>query len=200
MISVVDNPDAKEPHYRILHDVLVKPIQLWIEQATGQTWRGRARQRLANLARSYEVKPEQRYLPSFGEWLRMRAAGTQGLAYRPEESKLLGLANRFYSRATIGMTALVALLGWNAWEVSGVTAANSAIQSLAVAEPEQLPLCIDRLANLKRWSASRLNTLLETTTDNTARRNANWPSASSASRTIRWISIRIYSTHLQKPC
>src|SRR5262249_36938646 len=59
-------------HYQLTHDYLVRPLRDWLTRKQRATLRGRAELLLEERASFWSAKPERRFLPSPGEWARIR--------------------------------------------------------------------------------------------------------------------------------
>src|SRR5262249_21064954 len=61
-------PDGQR-YYQLTHDYLVHSLRDWLTRKQRATRRGRAELRLADRAAIWEIKPENRHLPSVSEWV-----------------------------------------------------------------------------------------------------------------------------------
>ena len=89
--------------FHLVHDFLVEPIAIWVDQVQKSSWRGRAYARLEELSAMWGRKQHARYLPTFLEYLAMQIA----TPFRKRNS----LKRRFLMRAgrRLAMQALSTL-------------------------------------------------------------------------------------------
>lgn len=75
LLTPVDASDGSpvERRYQLSHDYLVPALREWLNAGERATLRGRARIRLRELAASWQAQPDSRHLPTFWEWVRIRA-------------------------------------------------------------------------------------------------------------------------------
>ncbi len=99
------NPEvAASPHsgecgytryYQLTHDYLVPSLREWLTRKQKETRRGRAELRLAERAALWNVRPENRRLPSLPEWLNIRLL-TRKKDWTPPQRKMMGKAARYH--------------------------------------------------------------------------------------------------------
>ena len=94
LITPVDVGDG-EPSYQLTHDYLVPSLKTWLTQKQQETRRGRARLQLAELTDLWKSRPENRRLPSLGEWISISAL-TSKARRTPDEQRLMRAANRLH--------------------------------------------------------------------------------------------------------
>ncbi|MFO0961230.1 MAG: serine/threonine protein kinase, partial [Isosphaeraceae bacterium] len=117
LIMEADGPGPDEPHYRLAHDYLVRPVRQWIERDQDASPAGRARRRLALITASWRERPGPHQLPSLLEWASiLRNVPSRGWA--PDERALMrAAARRFAAIAAmiVAASAIAAagLLGMN---------------------------------------------------------------------------------------
>ena len=63
---------ARGQYYILAHDYLVHSLRDWLTRKQRETRRGRAELRLAERSATWNAKPENRLLPSVGEFLHIR--------------------------------------------------------------------------------------------------------------------------------
>ncbi len=66
-------PAAETLHFQLTHDYLVPSLRDWLSRKQQESFRGRAELRLEERAAGWSLKPDQRYLPSWWEYLSIRA-------------------------------------------------------------------------------------------------------------------------------
>ena len=96
------NPPAPTSHhpspatrfYQLTHDYLVHSLRDWLTRKQRESRRGRAGQlRLAERSALWNVKPENRHLPTTPEWLRIQTL-TRHIEWTPPQRKMMHRANR----------------------------------------------------------------------------------------------------------
>jgi formylglycine-generating enzyme required for sulfatase activity len=137
-------------HYQLTHDYLVRPLRDWLTRKQRETSKGRAELILEERASFWSAKPEKRYLPSIGEWARIRLL-TDTKAWSPRQRAMMSAAaKRYWGRIArtgfliaLAATALAAAAAWvehgrRRHEVS------SFVENLRVADWALLPDILSR--------------------------------------------------------
>jgi serine/threonine protein kinase/formylglycine-generating enzyme required for sulfatase activity len=110
----VDDPDS-EPivptghrYYQLTHDYLVPSLRDWLTRKQKETRRGRAELALADRAAEWNAQPENRRLPSFVSWLKIRW-WTSPKYWTPAERKMMNKGASLYAAhgAIAGLLLLV---------------------------------------------------------------------------------------------
>jgi serine/threonine protein kinase/formylglycine-generating enzyme required for sulfatase activity len=99
MVNAVVGPK----YYQLTHDYLVHPLRDWLTAKQKETRRGRAELRLAERAALWNAKPENRHLPSLGEYLSIRLL-TDPRKWTSPQRKMMALGGRFHG-VRIGIAA-----------------------------------------------------------------------------------------------
>ena len=143
--AAVDAGPAAGRHYQLTHDYLVRPILDWLNRKQRETRKGRAGLTLEERASVWNSKPENRYLPSMGEWSTIRLL-TAKKDWSAHERQMMNVAAKKYS-AHMAWTAI--LIAFAATAVGGVAAriqnerrqeaARAYIDNLRVAGEDHLP-------------------------------------------------------------
>ena len=108
--SVTTDDSQRETRYRLAHDFLVEPINLWLDSVRSRTWRGRAKTRLAKLADSWTRRPIRSHLPGFLDFLFL-AVGSSFQPRSDSESRYLKAAARSHAgRMSVAMIGVIAFL------------------------------------------------------------------------------------------
>jgi len=149
-----------ERYYQLTHDYLVPALRDWLNRKLRATRRGRAELRLAERARAWRNKPENRYLPSTAEWVRIRAL-TQKRNWTDTERLMMRRAARLHGLRAVAMVVVTTLAGWGAIEAYGNGRAAGLVDSLATAETRDVPTIIRQLAHYRRWANARLKQMLD---------------------------------------
>jgi serine/threonine protein kinase/formylglycine-generating enzyme required for sulfatase activity/tetratricopeptide (TPR) repeat protein len=166
----VDVPDAgvqaaaEGQYYQLTHDYLVPSLREWLTRSQRATWSGRASLRLAELARLWNAKPENRHLPNLWEHVNFRLF-TRRTQWSAGQARLMNRATRVHAVRLAGFLTLVALLGWAGFEIHGAMRADALVQSLTSAHLDDVPAIVDQLNDYRGWSDTKLRAVLETAGD-----------------------------------
>ena len=142
--------------YRIGHDLQVPPIRMWTEQATQITATGRSVARFRELARMWERRPDERFLPSLGEYLAIRR-GAKVLNLTEPQARYLAATNAYFLRRGILASGLLCVLGlifglaWFQHRVAVETKLlmiNSKLDGLISSDVGEVPRLLDELETL----------------------------------------------------
>src|SRR6202011_5389355 len=82
-------------YYQLAHDYLVHSLRDWLTRKQRETRRGRAELRLAERAGLWNVKPENRFLPAWWEWLNIRLL-TRKRDWTTPQWKMMRKASRYH--------------------------------------------------------------------------------------------------------
>lgn len=104
-----EHPD-REARYRLSHDFLIEPINVWLDSVRSRTWRGRAKSRLMKLSDAWSRRPLPYHLPGFTDFLFL-LAGSSFRRRSETESKYLRAAARAHAgRISVAVIGLIAFL------------------------------------------------------------------------------------------
>ncbi len=112
-----------DANYRLSHDFLVQPINVWLDRVRCRTWRGRTKSRLMQLSDAWARRPTKAHLPGFMEFLSL-LVGSQFQSRSKPESQFLKAAARLHAgRMSVGVIALIAfmlmsVMAWRQWTVA----------------------------------------------------------------------------------
>ncbi|MHC4399489.1 MAG: protein kinase domain-containing protein [Planctomycetota bacterium] len=151
-------PETK--YYQLTHDYLVSSVREWLNQKQKETRRGRAELLLAEQSALWNAKPENRYLPSMWEWLKIRLLTVKKSWTEPQRRMLRKVGRRHLARAVLA-AVLLASLAWAGYWAHGQFNAEALVQRLVVAETEEVPEIIKELPRYRRWA----DEILEGTVD-----------------------------------
>ena len=149
-------------YYQFTHDYLVPSLREWLTRKQRETRRGRAELRLAERSSLWNAKPENRFLPSAPEWVRIRVL-TKKKDWIEPQRKMMKKAGRVHGLRTLGVAVLLALGTWGGIEGYGNLRASALADSLKTASTPDVPAIIDQLSGYRRWAARPLDRLLAST-------------------------------------
>jgi formylglycine-generating enzyme required for sulfatase activity len=136
--------------YQLTHDYLVPALREWLTRKQKETRRGRAQLRLAERAALWNARPERRYLPSWAEYARIRLLTRAGSWTAPERA-MMRQAGRHHAARGLVLAALVALVGWGAWEWHGRFKARVLRDNLLSAEMDRVPAVVGEMTPFRHW-------------------------------------------------
>ena len=138
-------------YYQLTHDYLVPSLRDWLTRKQRESRRGRAELKLADRASLWNNKPENRHLPSIGEWANIRAL-TKKKDWTEPQQKMMRQAARTHgwrsALALAGMIAVAAagiILRNQIAERQEVTRIEGLVGRLESAEPSRVPDIVKQL-------------------------------------------------------
>jgi formylglycine-generating enzyme required for sulfatase activity len=137
-------------HYQLTHDYLVPSLREWLTRKQKETRRGRAELLLADRAAVWNVRPENRQLPSLLQWFQLRWL-TAKKNWTPPQRKMMTRATRFHAFRGLVAVVLAALLVWGAYEANGWLQAHALRGRLLDADTDQVPKIVEDMAPYRRW-------------------------------------------------
>jgi formylglycine-generating enzyme required for sulfatase activity len=144
--------------FLLTHDYLVPSIREWLTRKQKETRRGRAQFRLEERAALWNVRPENRHLPSLPEWLTIRLltskndwTGTQG--------PMMTRAGRVHGVRALVVTVLIALLTWAGIAGYGKLQAAVLVESLRRDPTSEVLELVPQLARYRLWAMPLLDRL-----------------------------------------
>ena len=161
--------DTVSRHYQLTHDYLVPSLREWLTRRQRETPRGRAELALAERASLWIGRPENRYLPSCWEWLRIRWLTNKRKWSQPEH-RLMRWAGYYYCRRAALWAVLLAVIvatGW--WARSRVLQdrhrqqCQGLISTLLNAETAEVPDLVAKLAPFQPWADPKLRQVVQST-------------------------------------
>lgn len=100
--------------YQLTHDFLVTSVRDWLALNLSRTVAGRAELRLDERTRNWDILRQNRYLPSFGEWLQIWM-WTKRKNWLANQKEMMAHAGRYYGSRTLLISMLVAMLSVTGW-------------------------------------------------------------------------------------
>ena len=146
---------AGQRYYQLTHDYLVHSLRGWLTRKQKETRTGRAELLLADRAAVWNIRPENRQLPSLVQWLQIWWL-TQKKHWTPPQRQMMRRANRCHVVRGLLVAVLVALLGWGSYEGYHWTQAEKLVEAIVSADTTDVPHFVERLTPYRRWANPRL--------------------------------------------
>jgi formylglycine-generating enzyme required for sulfatase activity len=151
--------------YQLTHDYLVPSLREWLTRKQKETRRGRAELLLADRAAVWQARPENRQLPSLGQWCGIRW-WTRKKNWTPPERRMMRQATRYHGLRGLLAACVLAVLTWTGLAISDYVAeqerqaqekqrANHAaglVQQLVRADIAKVPKIVEELAAYRAWA------------------------------------------------
>ena len=141
---------AGERCYQLTHDYLVHALRDWLTRKQRETRRGRAELRLAERAAMWKAKPEDRHLPSAGEWLSIRR-WTRPNEWTETQRRMMKRGRWVHGTRLFGLAIFIALVTMATEAYSIYSRTEVLLESLPGAKVEKIPEFLDQLAVYPRW-------------------------------------------------
>jgi eukaryotic-like serine/threonine-protein kinase len=160
-------------YYQLAHDYLVHSLRDWLTRKQRETRRGRAELRLAERSSIWNVKPENRQLPSLLEWANIRLL-TNRRDWTEPQRRMMQRAGRVHGVRGVLTFALLSagvLAGFvvrqRVVENQRVTHAAGLVQRVLDADTSQVPDIVEAMRDYRRWVDAALRSELEKRSDDT---------------------------------
>ncbi len=123
----------RQEYYQLTHDYLVPAIREWLTRKQQETRRGRAALKLSELATVWNGGQENRYLPTFTEWVRMLVL-TDVKRWSQTERAMMARSRRVHgTRVCVALAVVVVgLISFSAFE-----AARQREQALLISQQKE---------------------------------------------------------------
>ena len=138
-------------YYQLTHDYLVRSLRDWLTRKQKETRRGRCELQLADLSSVWNVKRENRYLPSLSESLLLRYH-TDSQSWSRIQREMMKAAFRYHTRRVLSVVAVVAIIVAGAWKWQHdhqlkITQelVDGAVDALANGRGDTVPFAVDDL-------------------------------------------------------
>jgi serine/threonine protein kinase/formylglycine-generating enzyme required for sulfatase activity len=145
-----DNSPPATRYYQLTHDYLVPSLRDWLTRKQKETRRGRAELLLVDRAAVWNARPENRQLPSLGQWFQIQR-WTAKKNWTVPQRKMMHKASRYHALRGIVATVLLSLLGWGAYEGHGMLRAHALRERLLDANTNEVPTIVKDIAGYRRW-------------------------------------------------
>jgi formylglycine-generating enzyme required for sulfatase activity len=136
--------------YQLTHDYLVHSLRDWLTAKQKETRRGRAELLLSDRASVWSARRENRQLPSLIQWLQIRA-WTAKKNWTPTQRTMMAKATRYHAVRALACVALLALLGFAAYEGNGRLQAQALRRSVLDAHIREVPEIVADMSAYRRW-------------------------------------------------
>jgi serine/threonine protein kinase/formylglycine-generating enzyme required for sulfatase activity/tetratricopeptide (TPR) repeat protein len=143
-------PTAGGRYYQLTHDYLVPSLRDWLTRKQKETRRGRAELLLADRASVWDLRPENRQLPSLLQWLQIRWL-THRRNWTPSQQKMMRKARRYHAVRGLALVLVLALVGWGSYEGYGRLQAHALRDRLLNANTTDVPTIVVDMAPYRRW-------------------------------------------------
>jgi len=152
------DPEGKEDatavtpgrYFQLTHDFLVPSLRDWLTRKQKETRRGRAALQLADRAAVWNVRPENRQLPSLWQWLGLRVL-TDPKKWTPPQRKMMRAAGRLHALQMAATLVVLLLLGAGCWWEYGRLRANALRDRLMDSTTADAPAVVAEMAPYRRW-------------------------------------------------
>ncbi len=148
-----------QKYYQLTHDYLITPLRAWLTRKQRETRRGRAELRLAERAVLWNLKPQNRLLPSSWEHFTIRLL-TRKRSWDDAQRKMMHRASVVHGLRAASITLLIALLAWVGFETFGTVQADALVEQIATARTADLPNLVGKLEGYRRWTTKPLQKLI----------------------------------------
>jgi formylglycine-generating enzyme required for sulfatase activity len=149
---------ARGHYYQLTHDYLVPSLRDWLTRKQKETRRGRAELRLAERAALWNGKPENRYLPTWWEWLNTRLL-TRQYNWTPSQRTMMRRAARYHGVRGAALALLLLAMTLLGLDIRGRVVAHSnaqraagLVQRLLDADIAGVPSIIQEMEGYRRWA------------------------------------------------
>jgi formylglycine-generating enzyme required for sulfatase activity len=136
--------------YQLTHDYLVPSLRDWLTRKQRETRRGRAELRLAERAALWSGRPQNRFLPSWLEWLELRLL-TRRRDWTKSQRAMMRHTGRYYTAWGLLLTAGLVLLLLVGREFYCRQRAQRLQHRLMEATTEEVPSIVGEMDPYRRW-------------------------------------------------
>jgi serine/threonine protein kinase/formylglycine-generating enzyme required for sulfatase activity len=145
-------------YYQLTHDYLVRSLRDWLTRKQKETRQGRAELLLADQSRAWNARPENRYLPSFAQWVRVSVL-TRKRNWTEPERKMMRRATRYHAARGLALAALLLVASLVALGIRGqmieqneADRAADRVRHLLDANIAQVPEIIAAIEPYRTWA------------------------------------------------
>ena len=141
---------AGQKYYQLTHDYLVPSLRDWLTRKQKETRKGRAELLLADRAVVWNVRTENRQLPSLLQWFQIKWL-THKKNWTPPQSKMMAKAGRYLARRAAVVVFVLALISLGSWESFGRVKAHALRDRLLEASTPDVPGIVKEMAAYRHW-------------------------------------------------
>jgi len=157
-------PDVVEgKYYQLTHEYLVHALRDWLARKQKETRRGRAELRLAERSELWNSKRENRYLPTWWEYLVVRLLVKKKNWTEPQR-KMMRKAGRYNAVGGLLLLVVLGLVGWGSYEGFGRFRAKASVDTLMAADTADTTKVreyIEEVSKYGRWAAPMLREIVD---------------------------------------
>jgi serine/threonine protein kinase/formylglycine-generating enzyme required for sulfatase activity len=141
---------AGAKYCQLTHDYLVPALRDWLTRKQKETRRGRAELLLADRAAVWNARPENRHLPPWWEWARLRLL-TSKKDWTEPQRRMMRKAARHWALFGLVTLAFWTLVGLALNEGYGRFQARALERRLLDANTDEVPAIVQDMAPYRRW-------------------------------------------------
>jgi serine/threonine protein kinase len=147
-------------YYQLTHDHLVHSLRDWLKRKQKETKEGRAQLLLEDLAQVWNVRRENKQLPSFLQWLQIRWWTRKNHWTEPQRN-MMNRAARYYAARASVVAACLLLLGLVAREWLCQVQAHTLVARLLDVKTSGVPAIVEEMEPYRPWVNPRLRDALQ---------------------------------------
>lgn len=162
----VTRTQAGHKYFQLTHDYLIHSLRDWLTRKQKETRKGRAELNLFDTSVTWNATPENRFLPSWRDFLSIRFL-TNKKKWTEPERRMMGKAGQVHgARSALALAVLIGLVSIGSAVRSQfarqreVLRIEGLVAQLVSTEPDQLPSIIDQLNANSEIAATYLSPLL----------------------------------------
>ncbi len=163
----MSHTQAGQKYFQLTHDYLVHSLRDWLTRKQKETRKGRAELKLFDTSVTWNAKPENRFLPSWREFLSIRFL-TDKKKWTEPQREMMGKAARVYATRGGLLASAVVILSMLGFVIRGqvlaqqeLTRVEGLVGRLISAEPGQIPIIVSELESNPQLAAKTLSPLLQ---------------------------------------
>ncbi|HZU39015.1 MAG TPA: formylglycine-generating enzyme family protein, partial [Gemmataceae bacterium] len=142
-------PSPEGQFYQLTHDYLVPALRAWLTRKQKETRRGRAEIRLAERAALWSHKPENRHLPSWWEWARIRLL-TRPRDWTEPQRAMMRRAAGLHAVRGLALAIVVVLAVWGGWHYVSRLKEQALVDGLRSAGPAEMAAILKEIGRHPR--------------------------------------------------
>jgi len=160
----VTQTQAGQKYYQLTHDYLVHALRDWLTRKQTESHKGRAELKLFDTSATWNVKPENRFLPSWWGNLNIRLF-TDKRRWTEPQRRMMGKAGSVHGIRTTVVALLILVASFigmsihnSVIESNSTTRAEALIYSVLNANIKQVPAIVADLQAYRQWADPLLKT------------------------------------------